>query len=884
MAAAASSNLALATNARFKMNSFVKKFLGVGIVLQLAVWVLPAQTRMNLGSLPLWFETAQGGATTTQFVARGRDSEITISADGVQFALRQSNQQVGSARMEFTGANRSAEISGGAELAGKINYFTGNDPARWQPGRDAFGQVRVAGIYPGINVVFYGNQQRLEYDFDLQPGARPESVAIRFTGVDKVAVNPQGELVVKLDGREIIQHQPVAYQAFGKVRHAIQVGYKVLDAHTVAFSVGGYDPRLPLVIDPVIGYSTFFGGNNNDIAWAVALGTNDNSVYIAGETLSTKITSSLSLATPGAFQTSFQGGANDGDAFVAKFHDLGTNTAELSDLSTNLIYCTYLGGSGDDIASALAVDANGHAFVAGSTSSTNFPIKNPIIYGNFNGSKIGGVFNALFKQFLPDAFISELGTNGTNLVYSSYLGGENTEAAFGLALDPAGDAFVTGDTFSTNFPVTANAYQHFFASSNNVTVGCNAFVSEISTNGSNGMTLSYSTYLGGTNIDVGYAISYNNGYLAVAGSTCSSNFPTFNSPTNLISGTNHFVGNELNRATNNIDNNITIGPINNDAFVTLFQTTGTSLSAPLYSTFLGGTNNDIGYGVAVGPSGNVYVVGATTSTNFPITTDTNQVALPSFLQTNNANIFLTNAFLTQIVWNGTTPAIGYSQMFGGDGNDFAWGVALDTVGNVFIVGQATSYTNLLATTNNLIGSLAQTNASNNGTSDVFVTAVKADFSGLLYAAYFGSSRADFGYGIAVGADDSAYVVGQTLWTSGAAIGFPVLNAWEPVAPDANNGFLTKILLTPPALPELTVSNSSTDVVVSWSASLLAQINTNTFKLQTTTNLVSPNWVVVTQKPFSTNEVIAGVTNQFYTYPFNRTDRMQFFRLRNLNNN
>jgi hypothetical protein len=152
---------------------------------------------------------------------------------------------------------------------------------------------------------------------------------------------------------------------------------------------------------------------------------------------------------------------------------------------------------------------------------------------------------------------------------------------------------------------------------------------------------------------------------------------------------------------------------------------------------------------------------------------------------------------------------------------------------------------------------------------------------LLYSAYFGSSRADFGYGIAVGADDSAYVVGQTLWTSGSSIGFPVLNAWEPVAPDANNGFLTKIWLTPPALPELTVTNTSTNVVVSWSASLLAQINTNTFNLETTTNLLSTNWVAVTQKPFSTNEVIAGVTNQFYTYPFGRTNQMRFFRLYSL---
>ena len=895
------------------MNSVVKKFLGVCGIWQLTAWAMAAQTTLNPGSLPLWFEAGPGGADTAPFVARGRDSKITISAEGVQFAFLQ-GQQTKRARMEFVGASGAAEVSGIEKLAAKINYFTGNDPARWQSGLDAFGQVRTANLYDGINVVYYGNQQRLEYDFDLRPGARPESIAIRFTGADRVTVNPQGELVVEVGGHQIIQHQPVAYQTYGNAEHPIPVGYKILDAHTVAFAVGHYNHGLTLVIDPVLSYSTFFGGNAKDIACSVALGTNDDSVYIAGQTLSTTITSKLSFATPGAWQTNFGGGGQLGDAFVAKFHDLGTNPAVLNNLATNLIYCTYLGGSGDDGAYALAVDPAGHAFVAGVTYSTNFPHIHSATNLTANGRMYNGSTNQAAKidpgagVYPSDAFISELDTNGASLIYSSLIGGESYDGALGLSLDPAGNAYVTGFTYSTNFPTTVNAYQTNFQAVYKFLVGCNAFVTEVSANGN---TLNYSSYLGGTNVDYGFSIAYNNGYLAVAGSTCSSNFPIINpinqmaATTNQMAGgmtNNNYNGSVLNGKTNNINNSLQQAPFISDGFVSLFTNNLTENWQPLYSTFLGGTNSDTAYGVTVNSSGTVYVVGGTTSTNFPYAVNAGQQVLSSYLRTNNTGAYFTNGFITEIyLTNGATPVIGYSQLFGGIGNDVAKAVALDADGNVFIAGQANSATNLNATTNNLVGWLTATNS---GANDVFVTALQSDLSSVIYSGFFGGSAGDIGLGLAVGPDDSAYVVGQTLSGPGVSIWYPVLNAWEPTPPDANNGFLTKIWLTPPISPALTASNAGTNLLISWSAVPLAQINTNTYHLETTTNLLfgafftnithtttppttnittSAHWTIVTQKPFSTNQIMAGTdgqtyTNQGYTFTFNRTNQMRFFRL------
>jgi hypothetical protein len=882
-------------NARFEMKTFSSIAFGVWVILQLAVGVVSAQTRFDFGSLPLWFEAGQGGAVPSEYTAHGRDSQITISRDGAQFVLGRPGQTAETARMQFVGASAGAAIAGGAEMPARINYLSGNDPSKWQSGLAAFGQVRVSGLYPGINLVYYGNQQRLEYDFDLASGARPESIAIRFAGAQKVLVNGQGELMVQLAGRNIIQHQPVAYQIIGDTRQSVKVGYKMLDADTVAFAVSHYDARLPLVIDPVISYSTFFGGNEADTAWAVAYATNDDSVYIAGQTVSTTITATLRLATPGAYQTNFHGGGTYGDAFVAKFHDL-TKVSQLNDLATNLVYCTYIGGSKDDGADALAVDSTGHAFVAGLTFSTDFPVTNYITFQRpngqiFNGSTNQGRYDSALSEYPPDVFVSELDPNGAHLIFSTYLGGEEFNVPLGLVLDPADDVFVTGYTSSLGFPVTTNAWQPKLRSVyNSYTkyICYNAFVTEIGTNAANGKTLTYSSYLGGTNQDIAYAIAYHNGFVAVAGSTTSSNFPTFNAihqavftiSNSIVVGSHIYDGTLLNDSYNNINNILQIAPYNSDGFVTLFPASGTTLSTPLYSTLLGGTNVDVAYAVAFDPAGNVDVVGGTASVNFPVYWSPGQLPLPSYVLTNTVGFFVTNCFLTQLQYNGSRATIAYSQVFGGTGNDVAQGVAVDAAGNVFITGTTMSITNVLSNPTNLFGALYQTNS---GVVNVLVDAFQAGFSNVLYAADFGSSTEDAGYGIAVDPNDGVYVVGQTMAAYNSSILFPVFNAWESVLPDSNNGFLTKILPQVSTPPLLSISSPGTNLVVSWTASPLAQVYTNPFVLQVSSNLLaSPAWVTVPQSPLVTKIVTGAYTNESYEYQFLApTNSDLFFRLQSI---
>lgn len=789
------------------MNQSLKKYFGGGLVLALTAFAATAQTA-NLGRLPLWFEAGQGN----QFIARGQGSEFLVTPAGTEIRLRKSAGQATAARMQFVGADASAKISAESELAGKINRLIGNDPALWQVGRPTFAKVRVENIYPGVNVVFYGNQQKLEYDFNLAAGVNPDTITIRFDGAENISVNPQGELSVKLDGGEMLQHPPVAYQIAGGVRREIPAGYKIMDAHTVAFALGNFDRRLPLVIDPVLSFSTYFGGTAGDLPHAVAVDGN-GFIYIAGETLSS------ALGTSGAFQPAIAGGTLTGDAFVAKLDNAGMN----------LIYFTYLGGNASEVALGLAVDAAGNAYVTGYTESPNFPTSHALF------SQIAGQIIQQTGFYPVDAFVAELNPNGSGLVYSTFLGGNQADIGTAITVDTNTRAvFLTGYTYSTNFPFTAGALQKKLACTNSLYINANAFIAKIAAGGTN---LNYSSFLGGTNFDQGTGIALDAAKnIYVCGFTASTNFPT----TNNVAGFKYLDGSTTVRSAA-------------DAFVAEFKPNFTGL---VYSTLLGGTNSDAATGIAVDAGGNACVVGWTTSTNFPNTAG--GVALDSFVRTNATGFVLaSNAFLTQLKWNGTNATLGFSRTFGGRGADMASAVAVDPAGNIFVAGSASS-TNFPTTGDNLVGSLRPTNS---GGADVVVTVFAADFSTLLYSAYLGGRQDDFASGIAVDAAGSAYLTGQTLSTN-----FPVFNARQSVRNGVSDAFLAKILL--PDAPLLAVRAVGSKMLVTWPP--FGQATPAFLGLQSSTNPHAAIWTDYPQAPV--------LTNGSYTVTFTPTNPARYFRL------
>lgn len=751
--------------------SLKKNFTSLTVAAALTALALAVRAQMPaaLGNLPLYFTAASGPTNhPAQFVAQGGDSQFLISPVEAQFNLQKSDaatREISSrtVRMRFVGANSRAQILGKDELPGKINYLVGNNPSQWQTGMATFARLRVEQLYPGVNLTYYGNQRQLEYDLAIAPGVNPDAIQIRFGGVDKTSIGAQGELILALGKDEIDQPKPVIYQVINGQRQVVSGGYRLVDAHTVAFAIGKYDGRLPLVIDPVLSFSTYFGGNGNDTAWSVALDTN-GFIYIAGDTLSSQFPTN---SRPNGYQTNFSGGGITGDAFVAKFDNQGSN----------LVYFTFLGGNADDQANSIFVNGSGDAFVTGFTDSANFPTTTNALSRTISGISTPAGYSI-------DAFVAELNPGGSNLLYSTYLGGSGPDAGEGIALDSANNIYIAGYTGSANFPTTPNAFQKHLACPYSIYTTylyANAFVAEISASGTN---LLYSSYLGGTNLDVAKGIAIDSSSnVYVTGFTGSTNFPATNAisqqfvQTNTVGGltTNFVNGFSLNGGTN--------------AFVAKFAPGCASL---IYSTFLGGANKDEANGIAVDGSGNAYVTGWTVSTNFP-----NTVAISNLYNglTNNlvyGSSVTTNVFLTQITWDASsnTAAIGYSAIFGGTnfGGDVGNGITLDPSGNIFVVGASTT-TNFPAV--NTPGLLGTTNA---GGSDIFVIGFSttsgtngASLSSIIYSGYLGGAGNDYGYGIAVDSFTNVYIAGQT-----ASADFPTLNSYQSSLKGSSDAFLTKI--------------------------------------------------------------------------------------------
>jgi hypothetical protein len=385
--------------------------------------------------------------------------------------------------MRLAGARKHTIPRAAEPPSAQINYLVGPS-SQWRRGIKAYSKVTYPGVYKGIDLVFYGRDGRLEHDFVVHPGGDPNSIQLRWAGATHLALNARGDLSVYTGTGDIRWSAPVVYQSVNGVHTQVDGEFRLLGGDRVGFRVGAYDPNEELVIDPALIFSTYLGGSRNDASRGVAVDASGN-VYVTGQTNSLDFP-----VTAGSFQTAFGGGTTAvvaGDVFVAKYNSSG-----------KLVYATYIGGRRDDIGMAIAVDSSGSAYVTGYTNSGDFPTTPSAIQTAF-----GGYLGASFIITQGDAFLTKLSPDGTSLVYSTYLGGNNDDAAFGIALDRAGNAYIAGTTQSRNFPVTNGAYQTGYAGSGAQSefnafgyaiLAGDAFLAKINVSGS---ALVYCTLLGG---------------------------------------------------------------------------------------------------------------------------------------------------------------------------------------------------------------------------------------------------------------------------------------------------------------------------------------------------------------------------------------------------
>src|SRR6266480_1059482 len=462
-----------------------------------------ARVSQSYGKLPLHFEANQGQThQDVRFLARGAGYSLFLTAGEAVLVLTKPNPDATQARgtpvvvrMSLVGAAPKPPVSGLDELPGKANYLIGKDPAKWRTNVPTHAKVHYRAVYPGIDLVYYGNQRQLEYDFVVAPGADPERIVLGFQGAERLEINAEGELVLHAAGGAIRQQVPVIYQEINGVRTKIEGRYVLKDAHRVGFQVAAYDQSRPLVIDPTLVYATYLGGSGDEAGYSIAVDA-QGAAYVTGTTTSTDFTAGCTDACMVLNGT--LGGAQD--AFVIKLDPTGSA----------LVYSTYLGGSGLEAGSGIAVDAQGAAYVTGYTRSTDFTAgcTDPCMVVN---GTLGGA---------QDAFVIKLDPTGCSLVYSPYLGGRGDDEGSGIAVDAQGAAYVTGVTSSTDF--TAGCTDPCVVLNGTLGGASDAFVTKLDPTG---CSLVYSTYLGGSGDEAGYGIAVDaQGAAYVTGTTTSTDF------------------------------------------------------------------------------------------------------------------------------------------------------------------------------------------------------------------------------------------------------------------------------------------------------------------------------------------------------------------------
>ena len=665
----------------------------------------------SYGQIPLSF-IANTGQTdpNVKFQVKGAGHSIFFTPNEIAFVAFPTPNEPGNqattssvVRSSLANSNPNPTISGLEKLPGVANFLLGEDSSKWQTNVPTFNGVVYQNVYQGIDRVFKGTEGQLKSEFLVAPFADPSQIRMNYTGVKDIRLRDDGALILETPLGELIDNAPIVYQDINGQRVNVPAAYNLLGNNQVNFSLGYFDPTQPLVIDPVLAYSTYLGGSGNENANRIAVDST-GAAYIIGTTFNNFPT------TPGAFQTtpggqsdilvtkvnpegtalvystyiggpnndegfdiavdsqgnayltgpvnqgypttvgSFQPTANITSAVVTKLNAAGNSLVYSTFLGSNFLGDNFFGGSGSSLGNGIKVDSNGNAYVVGPTFG-GFPTT----LNAFQSTYGGGM----------DGFLAKVNPTGSALVYSTYLGGNDIDDAKAIALDNSGNVWVTGNTNSTNFSLN---------SPNDTLIGgIEAFVSRFNANGA----LSYSTYLGGSGEDKGNDIAVDSsGNAHVVGYTSSTDFPTVN-PIQAANGGGA-----------------------KDAFFTKISVNN-SLA---YSTYFGGSGEENGDRITVDSAGNAYVTGNTTSTNFPT-----QNALQSVSGGGQ------DAFVTKI--NSSGSALVDSTYLGGSGNDFGGGIAVDTSGAVYVVG-GTASTNFPTAT-------PLQAANGGGANDAFITKIIA---------------------------------------------------------------------------------------------------------------------------------------------------------------
>jgi len=625
------------------------------------------------------------------------DPHVRVVGDGPRFrAWFDDNgvllrQGTGTVRIDFVGAQPQPAITLAEPIGALANYLHGSDPARWQTNLPMFRAVRYDGVWPGVAMTFSEDKNSAKVEYKLAPGTDIAQIRLHFAG--EVTIEADGSLTVRSATGQFHEERPFLYQENGHARTPVTGGFVKNADGLVAFTAR-YDHTRPLVIDPSIQFSGYFGGTSEDTITAVAVSSTFN-VIAAGWSLS------VDLPASGGAHTLNSGGV---DAFVANFSPVGGQ----------LVSCTYLGGSGDDRAFGVALDTSGNTYIAGWSSSNNFPVVDGV-QSHLSGAR--------------DAFVAKLNPALNTLIYSTYLGGSGVDYANAIAVDSLGEAVIVGDTTSANLPVTTGAFQTKLAG------GQDAFVARLAANGA---ALSFLTYFGGNSTDHGAAVQIDpTGPIVIGGGTSSVNLPV------LLASQAHLNGGQ-------------------DGFVTKFNSTATAL---VFSTYLGGSGGSPGFpeevnGLSIGPSRNIVAAGITSSANFPVTSTAYQQVYGGGQ---------TDGFLTKL--NGTTGAIQASTYLGGSLNDGINAIAGDPLGRLYVTGFtiSTDFPVLRPSQNASAGGSA-------GSMDAFVATLNSGLTAVTFSTYLGGSGSDSGNAIAVDLMTSIIVGGQTTSpdfpSSGSLAAFP----------------------------------------------------------------------------------------------------------------